>query len=95
MIEALVVVGIGIVTFIGVVDSLLFLVVQFGTTTFTPRLNLFRDAPIVWHAFGFFAGIMVFSFTATFRAADGTLQPPKDRATIQAVEVDDDGRARA
>ena len=66
VIEALVAVGIGIVTFIGVVDSLLFLVVQFGTTTFTPRLNLFRDAPIVWHVFGFFAGIMVFSFTATF-----------------------------
>jgi hypothetical protein len=65
-IEALVAVGIGIVTFIGVVYSLLFLVVQFGTTTFTPRLNLFRDAPIVWHAFGYFAGIMVFSFTAVF-----------------------------
>ena len=39
VIEALVAVGIGIVTFIGVVYSLLFLVVQFGTTTFTPRLN--------------------------------------------------------
>jgi uncharacterized membrane protein len=64
VIEALVAVGIGIVTFIGIVYSLLFLVVQFGTTTFTPRLNLFRDAPIVWHAFGYFAGILVFSFTA-------------------------------
>ena len=38
-VEALVAVGIGIVTFIGVVYSLLFLVAQFGTTTFTPRLN--------------------------------------------------------
>ena len=66
VIEALVAVGIGIVTFIGVVYSLLFLVVQFGTTTFTPRLNLFRDAPIGWHAFGHYAGIMVFSFTAAF-----------------------------
>jgi uncharacterized membrane protein len=65
-IDALLAVGVGIVTFIGVVYSLLFLVVQFGSTTFTPRLNLFRDAPIVWHAFGYFAGIMVFSFTATF-----------------------------
>lgn len=65
-VEALVAVGIGIVTFIGVVYSLLFLVVQFGTTTFTPRLNLFRDSPIVWHAFGYFAGILVFSFTAAF-----------------------------
>jgi uncharacterized membrane protein len=66
VIEALVAVGTGIVTFIGVVYSLLFLVVQFGTTTFTPRPNVFRDAPIVWHAFGYFAGIMVFSFTAAF-----------------------------
>ena len=64
--EALLAVGIGIVTFIGIVYSLLFLVVQFGTTTFTPRLNLFRDAPIVWHAFGFFAGIFVFAFTTAF-----------------------------
>ena len=63
-IDALLAVGVGIVTFIGVVYSLLFLVVQFGSTTFTPRLNLFRDAPIVWHAFGYFAGILVFSFTA-------------------------------
>ncbi len=64
--QALLAVGIGIVTFIGIVYSLLFLVVQFGTTTFTPRLNLFRDAPIVWHAFGFFAGIFVFAFTTAF-----------------------------
>jgi hypothetical protein len=64
--EALVATGASVVTFIGVVYSLLFLVVQFGTTTFTPRLNLFRDAPIVWHSFGFFAGIFVFSFTAAF-----------------------------
>jgi uncharacterized membrane protein len=64
--EALVVTGAGVTTFIGVVYSLLFLVVQFGATTFTPRLNLFRDDPIVWHSFGFFAGILVFSFTAAF-----------------------------
>lgn len=64
--QALLAVGIGIVTFIGIVYSLLFLVMQFGTTTFTPRLNLFRDAPIVWHAFGFFAGIFVFAFTTAF-----------------------------
>lgn len=63
-IDALLGVGIGIVPFIGVVYSLPFLVVQFGSTTFTPRLNLFRDAPIVWHAFGYFAGILVFSLTA-------------------------------
>ena len=65
-IDSLLAVGAGIVTFIGIVYSLLFLVVQFGSTTFTPRLNLFRDAPIVWHAFGFFTGVLVFSFTAAF-----------------------------
>jgi hypothetical protein len=27
-----------------------FIVVQFGSTTFTPRLNLLRDSPIVWPA---------------------------------------------
>jgi uncharacterized membrane protein len=65
-IELLFAVGAGIVTFIGIVYSLLFLVVEFGSTAFTPRLNLFRDAPIVWHAFGFFTGVLVFSFTAAF-----------------------------
>jgi uncharacterized membrane protein len=65
-IDALLAIGAGIVAFIGIVYSLLFLVVQFGSTTFTPRLNLFRDAPIVWHGFGFFTGVLVFSFTAAF-----------------------------
>jgi uncharacterized membrane protein len=65
-IDSLLAVGAGIVAFIGIVYSLLFLVVQFGSTAFTPRLNLFRDAPIVWHAFGFFTGVLVFSFTAAF-----------------------------
>src|SRR5262249_38427525 len=46
-IEMLIAVGAGTVTFIGIVYSLLFLVVQFGSTTFTPRLTMFRDAPIV------------------------------------------------
>jgi uncharacterized membrane protein len=62
--EMLVAVGAAFVPFIGIVYSLLFLVVQFGTTTFTPRLNLFRDSPIVWHGFSFFTGVIVFAFTA-------------------------------
>jgi uncharacterized membrane protein len=60
----LVSVGAATVTFIGVVFSLLFLVVQFGSTTFTPRLNLFRDAPIVWRAFAYYVGVVVYSLTA-------------------------------
>ena len=63
-IEMLVAVGAGTVTFIGVVFSLLFLVVQFGSTAFSPRLNLFRDAPIVWRAFSLFTAIVAYSFTA-------------------------------
>jgi uncharacterized membrane protein len=62
----LVAVGAGFVPFIGIVYSMLFLVVQFGSTTFTPRLNLFRDDPIVWHAFSFFTAVIVFAFTAVF-----------------------------
>jgi uncharacterized membrane protein len=57
-------IGAGLVTFIGVVFSLLILVVQFGSTTFTPRLNLFHSAPIVWHAFSFYTGVLVYSFVA-------------------------------
>jgi uncharacterized membrane protein len=62
--EMLVAVGAAFVPFIGIIYSLLFLVVQFGSTTFTPRLNLFRDSPIVWHGFSFFTSVIVFAFTA-------------------------------
>jgi uncharacterized membrane protein len=63
-IEMLIAVGVGTVTFIGIVFSLLFLVVQFASTTFTPRLSLFRDDPIVWRAFAFYTAVVVYSFTA-------------------------------
>ncbi|HEY6397578.1 MAG TPA: DUF2254 family protein [Solirubrobacteraceae bacterium] len=77
--EMLVAVGAGFVPFIGIVYSMLFLVVQFGSTTFTPRLNLFRDDPIVWHGFSFFTAVIVFAFTAVFAigtASDTTLLVP-------------------
>jgi uncharacterized membrane protein len=64
--EMLVAVGAAFVPFIAIIYSLLFLVVQFSSTEFTPRLNLFRDSPIVWHAFSFFTSVIVFSFTAAF-----------------------------
>lgn len=63
-IQMLIAVGAGMTTFIGIVFSLLFLVVQFGATTFTPRLNLFRDAPIVWRAFALYSAVVVYCFTA-------------------------------
>jgi uncharacterized membrane protein len=48
-----------VIPFVSIVFSLLFLVVQFGSTTLTPRLNLFRDDPLVWRAFGYFMGVFV------------------------------------
>jgi uncharacterized membrane protein len=59
-------VGGAFVPFLGITYSLLFLVVQFGSTTFTPRLNLFRDSAIVWHGFSYFTAVIVFTFTAAF-----------------------------
>jgi len=63
--EMLIAVGAATVAFVGIVYSLLFLVVQFGSTTFTPRLNLFRDDPIVWRSFAFYTAVVVYAFTAS------------------------------
>ena len=49
----------GVLPLLGIVYSLLFLVVQWGHSMFTPRPNLFRDHPVVWHAFGFFTAVFV------------------------------------
>lgn len=54
----------GLVSFIALVFSLLFLVVQYGNTALSPRLNLFRDSPLIWHAFGVFVGVFVFCATS-------------------------------
>ena len=62
-------VGGGIISLVAVVFSLLFLTVQFASTALSPRLNLFRDAPIVWHAFGLFVGVFVFATTAALRTS--------------------------
>lgn len=62
-------VGGGIISLVAVVFSLLFLTVQFASTTLSPRLNLFRDEPLVWHAFGLFVGVFVFATTAALRTS--------------------------
>jgi uncharacterized membrane protein len=62
-------VGGGIISLVAVVFSLLFLTVQFASTALSPRLNLFRDAPIVWHAFGLFVGVFVFATCAALRTS--------------------------
>lgn len=59
-------VGAGLLTFLGIAFSLAFLVVQFGSTTYTPRLNLFYTSSRIWHGFGYITGVLVFSFAAAY-----------------------------
>jgi uncharacterized membrane protein len=54
----------GLITFIALVFSLLFLMIQYATTTFSPRLTIFRDDRRVWRAFAVFIGAFVYSATA-------------------------------
>lgn len=61
--DMLVAIGLGLLGTIAVIFSLLFLVVQWASTTFTPRLTLFRDDPIVWRTFAFAIGQSVFDLT--------------------------------
>jgi uncharacterized membrane protein len=69
-------VGAGLLSFLAIVFSLMFLVVQFGSTTYTPRLNLFYTSARIWHGFGFITGVLVFAFAAayseTFVPSSGT-----------------------
>src|SRR5512135_616924 len=61
--EVLVTVGFGVLGLVTIIYSLLFGVVQWAFTSLSPRLNLFRDDPIVWRTFGFAIGVLVFSVT--------------------------------
>jgi uncharacterized membrane protein len=62
--ESLVAVGLGILGLTSLIYSLLFLVAQWAFSSLSPRLNLFRDDPIVWRTYGLAIGIFVFSLTA-------------------------------
>lgn len=64
--ELLFATAVGLVAAVALVFSLLFLVVQWVATTFTPRLTLFRDAPIVWRTFAIAVGLVAFCITAAF-----------------------------
>ncbi|TCJ93548.1 putative membrane protein [Nocardia alba] len=64
--HALVTIGIGLLGAVTLIFSLLFLVVQWVMSTFTPRLMLFRDDPFVWRTFGFALGLVVFCMAAAF-----------------------------
>jgi len=60
----------GLLALTSVVFALLFLVVQFAATAQSPRLHLFRDNPLVWHALGLIVGVMVYA-TASAVVAGG------------------------
>jgi uncharacterized membrane protein len=59
-------VGAGLLSFLAIAFSLAFLVVQFGSTTYTPRLNLFYTSSKIWHGFGYMTGVLVFAFVAAY-----------------------------
>ncbi|MER5982939.1 DUF2254 family protein [Streptomyces sp. NPDC001787] len=62
--------GFGVLGTTAVIFSLLFLVVQWAHTSFTPRLALFRQSPIVWRTFAFAIGLAVFCVTAALAIGD-------------------------
>ncbi|MEU2118097.1 DUF2254 family protein [Streptomyces sp. NPDC016459] len=64
VVSVLITLGFGVISLVSIIYSVLFLVVQFSASTFTPRLSLFRDEPIVWRAFAFTVGVFVFCITS-------------------------------
>lgn len=67
-------IGTGMITLTGFVFSFLLLLVQFGSTAFTPRLNrMLRRDWVVKHALGAFTATFMFSLTAL--AAVGHVAP--------------------
>lgn len=70
--DMLLAVGLGLFGVVVFIFSLLFLVVQWAATTYTPRLTLFRDDPIIWRTFAFAIGVAVFAVTAALVISDWT-----------------------
>ena len=68
-------VGGGIIALVSLIYSLLFLVVQWGATTFSPRLTLFRDEAAVRHGFGFFVGVFGYCMVAGLSIGDNPTVP--------------------
>jgi uncharacterized membrane protein len=56
--------GLGVMGVVTIVFSLLFSVVQWSATSFSPRLNLFRDDPLVWQTFAVTVFVFVFCVSA-------------------------------
>ena len=81
--ESLVTLGFGTLGVVSIIFSLLFLVVQWAFGSLSPRLNLFRDDPIVWRTFGAAVGVFVFSVTAALVIGNDE----KVSVIVPAVEV--------
>ena len=81
--ETLVAVGFGVLGLVTIIFSLLFLVVQWAFTSLSPRLNLFRDDPIVWRTFALAVGVFVFSVTTALVIGD----QQKVSVIVPAVEM--------
>ncbi|HJY61561.1 MAG TPA: DUF2254 family protein, partial [Streptosporangiaceae bacterium] len=81
--ETLIGVGFGVLGLVTIIFSLLFLVVQWAFSSLSPRLNLFRDDPIVWRTFGLAVGVFVFSVTAALVIGND----PEVSVIVPAAEV--------
>ena len=81
--DALIGVGFGVLGLVSIIFSLLFLVVQWAFSSLSPRLNLFRDDPIVWRTFGLAVGVFVFSVTAALVIGND----PEVSVIVPATEV--------
>jgi uncharacterized membrane protein len=70
--NALFAIAAGMIPFTGLLMSLVFVVVQWTHSMFSPRLSLFRDDRLVWHAFGLFVGTVTNALAAGLLVADRT-----------------------
>ena len=68
--EALLAIAVSMASLMVLLYSLLFVVVQWAHTTFSPRLSLFRDSPLVVQAFGLFIGTITYALTTGPLIAD-------------------------
>ena len=62
--ELLFTLGIGVIGVVSIVFALLFGVVQWSASNFSPRLNLFHGDPLVWRTFALAVGVFTFAVTA-------------------------------
>jgi uncharacterized membrane protein len=62
--ELLFTLGIGVIGVVSIVFALLFGVVQWSASSFSPRLNLFHGDPLVWRTFALAVGVFTFAVTA-------------------------------